>query len=307
MLATSTNPGSALPSGPAWAFEVKWDGVRVLADTTGDRVRLWARSGREVTAAYPELAVLSAVPGAVLDGEVVAMADGVPSFEALAARMHVREPHRAAVLARELPVSYLVFDVLTLDGTDVTRRTFDERRDLLERLDLTAPVTLSPVYPDGAELWDVTRAHGLEGVVAKRRSSTYQQGRRSPDWVKAAHRSTRTALVAGWREETSGSGRLGAVLIAAPDADGVLRYLGRAGSGLARSLGGDLRRALEAHSRSSSPLDDVPALDARGTRWCAPVVAVDVAYLGRTRAGRLRHPVVRGLRDDVPIDPWEGP
>lgn len=306
MLATPTTPGSPLPSGPGWAFEIKWDGVRVLADTTGGHLRLHARSGRDVTVAYPELAALADVPGAVLDGEVVAMADGIPSFEALAARMHVRDRARAAALARQLPVSYLVFDVLTLYGVDVTRRTFDERRATLERLELPSPATLSPVYPDGPDLWEVTRAHGLEGVVAKRRSSTYQPGRRSPDWLKAAHRSTRTALVAGWRPETTGSGRLGAVHLAAPDAEGRLRYLGRAGSGLAGELGRDLRRTLEPYTRDDCPVhDELAPVDRRDTVWCEPVVQVDVAYLGRTRSGRLRHPVVRGVRIEVPVDPWE--
>lgn len=306
MLATGADPSSGLPAGPAWAYEVKWDGVRVLADTTQGRLRLLSRTGRDVSVAYPELAPLASVQGAVLDGEVVAMADGVPSFEALAERMHVRDPARAERLARELPVAYLVFDVLVLYGVDITRRSFDERRGTLERLTLPSPVQLSPVYPDGAELWDVTREHGLEGVVAKRRASTYQPGRRSHDWIKAAHRTTRTALVAGWRPETSGTGSLGAVLLAAPDAAGRLRYLGRAGSGLAGRLGEDLARRLAPRTRDTSPFDEtVPAADARGTTWCDPVVAVDVAYLHRTQAGRLRHPVVRGVRDDTGIDPWE--
>ncbi|MFI2751970.1 ATP-dependent DNA ligase [Cellulomonas sp. P22] len=306
MLATGADPQSGLPAGPGWAYEVKWDGVRVLADTTGGRLRLLSRTGRDVSAAYPELAPLASVQGAVLDGEVVAMAGGVPSFEALAERMHVRDPARAERLAHELPVAYLVFDILVLYGVDITRRSFDDRRATLERLALPAPVQLSPVYPDGAELWEVTREHGLEGVVAKRRASTYQPGRRSHDWVKAAHRTTRTALVAGWRPATSGGGALGAVLLAAPDAAGRLRYLGRAGSGITGRLAEDLARRLAPHTRDASPFDDpVPAVDARGTTWCDPVVALDVTYLHRTQVGRLRHPVVRGVRDDTGVDPWE--
>lgn len=308
MLATRVPTGKDLPRGEDWAYEVKWDGVRVLADTTGDRLRLWARSGREVTAAYPELGTLSAVQGAVLDGEVVVMADGVPSFEALAERMHVRDATRAARLGQRRPATFVVFDVLALYGVDVTRRTFDERRATLERVRLPEQVQLSPVYPDVDTLWQVTLEHGLEGVLAKRRSSTYQPGRRSPDWVKAAHRSTRTAVVVAWRPETgSGSARLGAVLLAAPDADGVLRYLGKAGSGLAGARGQDLLRVLRPLERSTAPVDGVPAVDARGAVWCAPDVAVDVAYLTRMRGGRLRQPAVRGVRTDVPPDPWEVP
>ncbi len=306
MLATGADPRAGLPSGPEWAFEVKWDGVRALADTTRGTLRLVSRSERDITVAYPELASLASVQGAVLDGEVVAMSGGVPSFEALAERMHVRDPARAERLAHEIPVSYLVFDVLSLYGVDVTRRSFDERRATLERITLPPPAQLSPVYDDGDELWQVTREHGLEGVVAKRRASVYQPGRRSHDWVKAAHRTTRTALVAGWRPPTAGTGVIGAVLLAAPDEEGRLRYLGRAGSGIAGPLERQLAHLLGPLRQAASPLDDdVPPVDARGAVWCDPVVGVDVAYLHRTAAGRLRHPVVRGVRDDTGIDHWE--
>jgi bifunctional non-homologous end joining protein LigD len=312
MLATRTPEGAGPPTGEGWAYEVKWDGVRVLADTTGERLRLRARTGADVTAAYPELAGLADVQGAVLDGEVVVMAAGVPSFEALAERMHVRDAARAARLAARSPVTYLVFDVLTLYGVDVTRRTFDERRAVLERLTLPSRVELSPVYPDGEDLWLVTREHALEGVVAKRRSSTYQPGRRSPDWVKAAHRSTRTAVVVGWRAETGSptgarAPRLGSVLLAAPDAEGRWRYLGRAGSGLAGRRGTALVQVLSPLTRMEPVVDDVPPADAQGATWCAPEVLLDVAYLQRTRSGRLRQPVVRGRRGDAEADAWEVP
>ncbi len=194
------------------------------------------------------------------------------------------------------------------DVLKMTRRPFDERRGTLERVGLPAPAGLSPLYPDGALLWEATREQGLEGVLAKRRSSTYQPGRRSRDWVKAAHRSSRTAVVCGWRPETTGSGRLGAVLLGAPDADGRLRYLGRAGSGLTGPVGRELTHRLADAGVDRSPLDDaVPVLDARGTVWCEPIVRVDVAYLNRTADGRLRQPVVRGVRDDGDVDRWDSP
>ena len=308
MLATPTTGPTGLPRGPEWAFEVKWDGVRALADTTSGALRLWSRNEREITAAYPELAGLAALPGTVLDGEIVLMADGIPSFTALAERMHVRDPRRAEALAAQRPVTFVVFDVLRHDGVDLTREGYDERRAVLSGLALPEHVQLSPVYPDGAELWQVTAQLGLEGVVAKRRASTYQPGRRSPDWVKAPHRHTRAALVGGWREETTGSGRLGAVLFGARDADGALRYLGRAGSGLTGARAGTLTRLLAEHARSDSPFDDdVPAVDARGTHWVDPVVVVDTLYLARNPTGRLRQPVVRGVRTDTDADPWEQP
>jgi bifunctional non-homologous end joining protein LigD len=306
MLATRAATPADLPRGPEWAFEVKWDGVRLLADTTGDRLRLLTRNARDAAVAYPELAGLAALGGAVLDGEVVAMAGGIPSFEALAERMHVRDAARAQALAARSPVTYLVFDVLTLYGVDLTRRPLDERRATLERLVLPEHVQLSPVYPDRDELWEVTREHGLEGVVAKRRSSVYQPGRRSPDWVKAAHRTTRTALVGGWRVETTARDRIGALLLGAPDAEGRLRFLGRAGSGLGGALARRLEPLVTRLERSTSPFGEpVPAVDARDAHWCEPSLQVDITYLTRMRSGRLRQPVVRGVRDDVPVDRWE--
>ncbi|RMI04970.1 ATP-dependent DNA ligase [Cellulomonas triticagri] len=303
---------SVLPEGAGWRFEVKWDGVRVLAsvpDGGGARLRLLGRAGNDAAAAYPELGGLAALPpGTVLDGEVVAMRDGVPSFAALAERMHVRDPARAAALARRLPVTYVVFDVLALAGTDLTARPWTERRAALDDLALPERVQRSPVYADGDLIWDATRAQGLEGVVAKRATATYQAGRRSTDWVKAVHRRTRTALVGGWRPESTGSGRLGAVLLGAPDATGALRYLGRAGSGLTGSLARDLTERLRDAPRPDPPFaDTVDPVDARGTVWVEPRVLLDVRYLARGPSGRLRQPVLRGRRDDTDVDPWEAP
>ena len=316
MLATRAAHKTDLPRGNDWSYEVKWDGVRALADTTTGTLHLWARTGRDITVAYPELAGLADVQGALLDGEIVALAGAVPSFEALAERMHVRDATRAARLAARVPVTFVAFDLLMLYGVDITRRPLDERRSTLEALTLPDRVQLSPTYPDLDDLWDVTLEHGLEGVMAKRRSSPYQPGRRSPDWVKAAHRGTRVAAVVGWRPEgaaegriaSPSTGRLGAVLLGAPDAQGRWRYLGKAGSGLAGRRGADLARELRGLDRPASPLaEPVPAADARNVTWCEPSVTVDVAYLPRTGVGRLRKPAVRGLRSDVPIDPWETP
>lgn len=306
MLATPAPAPAALPRGRGWVYEVKWDGVRALADVRDGRVRLTSRNEREVTVAYPELAGLATLGDVLLDGEVVLLDGGVPSFSALAERMHVRDRRRAEALAAAHPVTYLVFDVLRADGRDLTARPLRERRAVLETLDLPAHVELSPWYEDGAELWQVTRAHGLEGVVAKRADAPYRPGRRSADWVKSAHRRTRTAVVGGWRPESTGSGRLGALLLGAPDVDGGLRFLGRVGSGLGGAAATSLRRLLAGHERGERPFSDaIPALDARGAVWVDPVVVVDVEYLVRTPGGRLRQPVVRGVRTDVAPDPWE--
>ncbi|WP_449386558.1 ATP-dependent DNA ligase [Cellulomonas soli] len=302
------DPPVGLPTGPEWAYEVKWDGVRILTDTRTGTLHLTSRTGADVTATYPELGGLATLQDAVLDGEIVLMAAGLPSFTALAARMHVHDARRAQALAARAPVTYVVFDVLFLHGTDLRRRPWHGRRTILDGVSLPEHVQRSPVYQDGTVLWQATRAQGLEGVLAKRTDSPYQEGRRSPDWVKAAHVRTRTALVVGWREEAGGHGTLGAVLLAAPDERGTLRYLGRVGSGLTGAMAIDLHRLLLRCTRDVTVLEEaVSAADARGTHWCDPVVLVDARYHSRTPTGRLRQPVLRGVRTDVPPDAWERP
>jgi bifunctional non-homologous end joining protein LigD len=294
MLAT---PG-ALPDGPEWLFEVKWDGMRLLADVADGRVRLSSRSERDVTANFPELAALTDLaPDVLLDGEVVLLENGVPSFAALADRMHGPVAPR---IAQARPVTFMVFDVLRLYGVPLLERPFAERRGTLERLDLTPiPVlSLSPTYTDGAALLEVTRQRGMEGVVAKRRDGVYRPGRRSPTWTKVTHRHSQACLVGGWRPERSSANRIGALLLGVP-AGAALRYVGRVGSGLA---GERVQRVLrERLSQVPVPpfAGPLPRAETVGARWCEPLTVVEVGHTGWTEAGRLWHPVFRGVRDDL--------
>jgi bifunctional non-homologous end joining protein LigD len=294
MLAT---PG-ALPDGPEWVFEVKWDGMRLLADVADGRVRLSSRSERDVTANFPELAALTDLaPDVLLDGEVVLLENGVPSFAALADRMHGPVAPR---IAQTRPVTFMVFDVLRLYGVPLFDRPFAERRGTLERLDLASiPVlSLSPTYTDGAALLEVTRQRGMEGVVAKRRDGVYRPGRRSPTWTKVTHRHSQACLVGGWRPERSSANRIGAVLLGVPDG-GALRYVGRVGSGLA---GERVQRVLrERLSQVPVPpfAGPLPRAETAGARWCEPLTVVEVSHTGWTEAGRLWHPAFRGVRDDL--------
>ena len=295
MLAT---PGD-LPDGPEWLFEVKWDGMRLLADVAEGTLRLCSRTERDVTANFPELAGLTRLaPDVLLDGEVVALERGIPSFAALGERMHSPVDSRTAA-AR--PVTYLIFDVLRLYGVSLVDRPLDERRATLERMELALVqnASLSPSYVDGPALLEVTRQRGMEGVVAKRRDSPYRPGRRSPQWVKTTHQHTQVCLVGGWRPERSTAGRIGALLLGLPDRAG-LRYVGKVGAGL---TGGTAQRVLHERivGREQSPFGErLPRPDVVGARWCEPVTVVEVAHLGWTDGGRLRQPVYRGIRDDVP-------
>jgi len=298
MLAT---PGPQ-PIGKDWQHEVKWDGMRVLADITDSGVRLVSRSGRDVTVSFPELAtVADGVKDALIDGEVIALRDGVPSFSALADRMHVGEEARARELAQVQPVTMMAFDLLRLYGVDLTQRPLTERRTSLDRLVLPEPTWRhSPVYDDGPALLAATLDQGLEGVVAKRRQSLYLPGRRSPDWVKTAHKFHQACVVGGWRAEIGSPELIGALLMGMPDGAGGLRFTGRVGSGISRAAGRDLKRLLGPLHRAESPFDaELPRLDAAGAFYCEPTVVIEVRHLGWTTGHRLRHPVFRGVRADL--------
>jgi bifunctional non-homologous end joining protein LigD len=307
MLAAAVNPDRGLPDdGAAWAYEVKWDGMRVLADITDGTVRLLSRTSHDITTAFPELAGLGAQhPDVLLDGEVVVLRDGVPSFAALADRMHVRDPRRSRALARSAPATFIVFDVLRLYGVDLVARPWQERRDALERLAPNGQAwQLSPVYDDRDALVAATLEQGLEGVVAKRRSARYAPGARNGDWVKLAHRRFASCLVGGWRAEVNGPGRIGALLVGVWDADAagarVLRYAGRVGSGLTVDAERELRRVLAPLELGGQPFAAAPPrVDAAGAVWVRPEVVVEVRHKGHTEGGRLREPVFRGVRTDV--------
>ncbi len=299
MLATR---GTSVPSGPEWLHEVKWDGMRVLVEVRDGRLRIFSRNENDVTVSFPELHGLAQALGhdVILDGEVVAFADGVPSFGALAERMHVSSARKAAALVGSCPVTLLVFDLLSVDGTDLTGRPLSERRARLESLGLAGVHWQVPAaYDDGAMLMRATEEQRLEGVVSKRRSSVYVPGRRTADWLKFPHRATASYVVGGWRRETGSSSRLGAVLVGEPGPDG-LAYLGRVGSGIAGKAGQRLLERLAPLETGVSPFATVvPKVDAQGTTWVRPEVVVDIAALGVTTAGRLRQPSFLGVRHDL--------
>jgi len=305
MLATV---GTHVPRGKEWCHEVKWDGVRALAAVDAGAVTLTSRNGNRITPAWPELVTPPAgVRDAVLDGEIIALNErGVPDFRVLAERMHVRNPTTVARLAARIPVTYMVFDLLRLDGEDLCRLPLDERRRRLAALDLGRAGWQVPAeYDDGAMLFEATRAQGLEGIVSKRRDSTYRPGERTHHWLKFAHRHRGSYVVGGWRPQVGTRDRLGALLVGEPTSRG-LAFRGRVGSGIgpkqARLLG-DLLAPLV---RADSPFaDEVPRVDAVGTVWVEPVVVVDVDTHG---AGyeRLRQPSYQGVRGDLSVDDLGG-
>jgi len=294
MLATT----GALPVGPGWTYEFKWDGVRVLALFAGGPPELFARSGAVVTAAYPEISDLHLPEGTLLDGEMVVLdAAGRPSFTSLAERMHVRERGRAARLAASMPVTYMIFDLLFLNGNDYTGLPYLARRERLEELDLAGPRWMvPPAFGDGPATEEAARENHLEGVVAKRTDSVYLPGTRSPDWIKVKFDRTGDYVIGGWR---SGARKLGGLLVGVPTPDG-LAFRGRVGGGIGAVAEKTLLSRLDPLARRESPFAEgaVPREDAKGAHWVDPQLVVEVRYGNRTPDGRLRFPRFLRLRDD---------
>lgn len=304
MLAT---PGELPPAerGAEWAYETKWDGVRAVMFIEAGQGRLMSRNDRDITVSYPELAELANAARQhelVLDGEIVAFgADGLPSFARLQRRMHVANPADAAGLAASDPVSYVVFDLLHVDGHSTLDFCYDDRRRLLETLELDGPNWHTPAQftGSGADLLRASKEQGLEGIVAKRRDSRYRPGRRSPDWRKIKNFRTQEVVIGGWRP---GNGRrsdtIGSLLLGIPEADG-LHYVGSVGTGFTERMLSQLLTTLRARQRATSPfVDGIPRADLRGAHWAEADLVGEVAFGEWTPDGRLRHPAWRGLRPD---------
>lgn len=290
-----------------WAFEMKWDGARAVVyvdGAGGDPLRVLTRNDREVAATYPEVrGVAAALSGhqVILDGELVALDEaGRPSFGELQQRMHVQRP--SAALLSAVPVSYLVFDVLHLDGESLLDSAYDERRVRLEALGLDGSHWATPpaFAGDGATALQVSREQGLEGVIAKRRRSLYLPGRRSRDWVKVKHVRMQEVVIGGWSPgEGNRSGRIGSLLLGVHDEVGRLVYAGHVGTGFSVKVLEDLAARLGRLERATPPFaDEVPRAHARGARWVSPELVGEVGFGEWTRDGRMRHPTWRGLRPD---------
>ena len=302
-------PADEPPEGDGWAYEFKWDGMRVLVWVDGGRARFVSRNGNDVTRSFPELHGFGASLGshqALVDGEVVALtAEGTPSFSRLQHRIHTDSAAAARRLAAAEPVSLVLFDLLHLDGTALLERPYDDRRSALEGLGIGSPGwAVTPSFTDvtGAAVLRASTGAGMEGVVAKRRASPYRPGRRSPDWVKVKHHRTQDVVVGGF---TAGRGSrrsdFGALVVGVPSPDGrTLTYIGKVGTGFSDADRVALRAELDRIGRATSPFDAaLPAALVRETSWVTPRLVGEVRYSDWTPDGHLRHPVWRGRRRDV--------
>jgi bifunctional non-homologous end joining protein LigD len=275
-----------------WAFEGKWDGYRLLVDADHGTVRLRSRSGRDVTKEYPELRSLAddlADHHVVLDGEIVALdGSGVPSFNEMQNR------------GRATRVQYWAFDLLYLDGRSLLRARYFDRRKLLETLAGATDLIVPELLPgDGAQALECSRKHGWEGVIAKRRDSAYQPGRRSASWVKDKHWNTQEVVIGGWKAGEGGrTSGIGSLLMGIPGAAG-LHFAGRVGTGFTERDLANLKKTLAPLHTDQSPFDSsLPARDAKGVTFVEPVLVGEVRYSEWTPDDRLRQSSWRGLRPD---------
>jgi bifunctional non-homologous end joining protein LigD len=285
-----------------WGYEIKWDGIRALAFIEGGRIRFLNRNGREVTGQYPELRELGKSVGArqlILDGEIVAFDDrGRPSFEQLQGRMHLASESAVRRRMKDIPAAYMIFDLLYVDGRATLRLPYEDRRKLLDELELDGPTWRTPAYHegDGKGMLAASRERGLEGVIAKRLDSPYEPGRRSGCWLKIKNVQRQEVVIGGWMP---GEGRraqsLGSLVVGYYDGDRLV-YAGNVGSGFKEEDLVRLGRLLEPLRRGDSPFDG--RQPKKGAIFVEPKLVAEAEFLEWTRAGTLRAPAFKGLRDD---------
>ncbi|MEP7736367.1 non-homologous end-joining DNA ligase [Nocardioides sp. 31GB23] len=288
-----------------WIYERKLDGQRVLAVRDGSGARLYSRSGRDVTAAFPEVAEALAAqeaPEFVVDGEVVAFEGSRTSFARLQPRIHLSDPERARRTG--VAVWFYVFDVLEIGERDLRGEPLLERKRALRGL-LTwrRPLRSTPHRVRGGEDWfaEVCR-RGWEGLIAKRADAAYPSGR-TDAWLKFKCEAGQELVVVGWSEPTGSRVALGALLLGYHDGDDLV-YAGKVGTGFSERVLRDLHERLTDLEVPTSPCTRgaLPGAGRRrgGVHWARPVLVAEVAFTEWTSAGQLRHPRFLGLRHDKP-------
>ena len=291
-----------------WAYEIKWDGVRALVYSEPGRIRFESRNGNDISGGYPELRALNRAlssHSAILDGEIVAFETDShpprPSFGRLQQRMHVRGESAVRRLAKEVPVAYVAFDLLWLDGHALFDLTYAERRELLKALELEGRAWRTPdhVVGDGAAVLAASLENGLEGVVAKRLDSTYEPGRRSASWLKIKNVRREDVVVGGWVPGSGKrTGRIGALLVGVEE-EGRLRFAGRVGTGFTEAELDRLAKVLERRDDSPFAEGDGPK-PPRESVFVQPTRVAEVEFTEWTSDGVMRHPSYKGLREEAP-------
>ena len=294
-----------------WGVEVKWDGIRAIAYCRPGRVELQTRNLNDVSAQYPEVRRISRALGshsAVLDGELVAFdTHGRPSFERLQQRIHNTDENVVRRRMKTHPVVYVIFDLLYLDGEDLTCEPYSRRRELLEGLELTGDAWQTPGHSVGQakELLAASKEQGLEGVMLKRLDSVYSPGKRTGAWLKVKNVSRQELVIGGW---TPGEGRrknhVGALLVGYFEDKGgkpVLRYAGKVGTGFKAADLTAIAARLAPLERKTSPFAAGPK-PPKGAHFAEPHLVAEVEFREMTKEGILRHSAYKGMREDKAAD-----
>jgi bifunctional non-homologous end joining protein LigD len=297
-----------LPQGTDWIYEIKFDGYRGLAIKKKNQITLWSRNHKNLTANYPGIVrALESLPAreAVLDGEILAVdPDGLPSFQLLQSYLSGTD---------KPPLLYYAFDLLNLNSKDLTRKPLHERKDILEKLIAQMQDTVrfsGNIQADHPAVLDQMRNRGLEGVIAKKKNSRYQPGKRTGAWIKYKWSSEHKFVIGGYTPPAGHRGYFGALLVGVYQ-DQQLCFISKVGTGFSTSQLESLHAQFQSLIRKNCPFTNLPAprssrfapglslSEMKKCTWLEPKLVCQVRYTEWTRDNHLRHPVFLGLRDDV--------
>lgn len=294
-------------SDPNWTFELKLDGIRALAAKENGTVRISSRNGREISMQFPSISSeLAAIPSDnfVLDGEIVVCdASGTPSFQSLMDRFTVQGTLQIEKLDRTIHADFVAFDLLFMNGDDLRKKPFTARRKALEGLGLgSRSVKMIDVFPEEGELlFEEAAKLGFEGVIGKKNSSTYQDGKRTKDWVKVKGSHTEEFLICGFTEGQNARKSSFGALVLGREEDGAFKYFGNVGGGFSDTQLAEIRAMLDKRVTKSHPFAKKPDILKGPVTWVEPTLAAEVRFMTQTRDGRLRFPVFKRLRPDLAL------
>jgi len=299
MLAQTADPFDS----EQYYFEPKWDGMRCIAYVKSGKLDLQNRNVKDVTRSYPELKQVTAnikSNSAILDGEIVVLEKGLPSFDLLQSRFGVDDPVQVRMLSSRIPTTYIAFDLLHLDGKDIVHESLRHRREKLTRIVTDSPYLLLSqfVIGKGKTYFRNALKLGFEGAVAKKIESTYLIGTRSEDWLKLKQVKSMDCVIAGYTIGTGArASTFGALVLAAYDNHGRLKHLGNVGTGFSDAALLRILKLLKPfHSKSKTVPGDVKA--PAPIKWVKPQLVAEVGFMKMTREGKLRLPRFQRLRFD---------